>query len=198
MRELIHEIGSTLRNNKLRTALTGFAVSWGIFLLICLLGAGNGLMNSFMGSMEDYISQAIRVEGWRTSKPYAGYKEGRTIQLDQQDVAFTEGPRWEGVIGDVTPATSSKDFTLTRSGNTHANALAAQAKYLSSGEAESAAEDAFRLTRAKYENGKTSITEFNEARTRLLKARSDRAQAACEYLFQSHLLDFYRGGALDL
>ena len=45
MRELFHEIASNLRNNKLRTALTGFAVSWGIFLLICLLGAGNGLMN---------------------------------------------------------------------------------------------------------------------------------------------------------
>lgn len=80
----------------------------------------------------------------------------------------------------------------------HANALAAQAKYASSGEAASAAEDAFRLTLAKYENGKASITEFNEARTRLLKARSDRAQAACEYLFQSHLLDFYRGRTLTL
>ena len=74
MRELFHEIASNLRNNKLRTALTGFAVSWGIFLLICLLGAGNGLMNSFMGNVSDFISQNITVEGWRTSKPYAGYQ----------------------------------------------------------------------------------------------------------------------------
>ena len=66
MRELIHEITSSLRNNKLRTALTGFAVSWGIFLLICLLGAGNGLMNSFMGNMEDFISLAV------LSRLYAG------------------------------------------------------------------------------------------------------------------------------
>ena len=59
MKDLAKEIASTLRNNKLRTALTGFAVSWGIFLLIALLGAGNGLMNSFMGNINDYITQGI-------------------------------------------------------------------------------------------------------------------------------------------
>ena len=80
----------------------------------------------------------------------------------------------------------------------HSNALAAEAKYQSSTEAATASEDAFRLTQAKYENGKATITEYNEARTRLAKARSDRAQAACEYLFQSRLLDFYRGGSLHL
>ena len=53
MRDLFKEIWSTVSNNKLRTALTGFAVSWGIFLLICLLGAGNGIMNSFAGSERD-------------------------------------------------------------------------------------------------------------------------------------------------
>ena len=76
MKDLAKEIASTLRNNKLRTALTGFAVSWGIFLLIALLGAGNGLMNSFMGNINDFITQGVSVGGWRTSKPYAGYKEG--------------------------------------------------------------------------------------------------------------------------
>ena len=80
----------------------------------------------------------------------------------------------------------------------HANALAAEAKYRSATEATAAAEDAFALSTAKYENGKSSVTEYNEARTRLAKARSDKAQAACEYLFQSRLLDFYRGGALEL
>ena len=86
MRELFHEIASSIRQNKLRTALTGFAVSWGIFLLIALLGAGNGLMNSFSGNMEQYVSQTVTVSGWRTSKPYAGYKENRNIQLDQRDL----------------------------------------------------------------------------------------------------------------
>ena len=80
----------------------------------------------------------------------------------------------------------------------HANALAAEAKYRSAAEAATASEDAFILAQAKYENGKATVTEYNEARTRLAKARSDKAQAACEYLFQSRLLDFYRGSALTL
>ena len=123
MRELFHEIASNLRNNKLRTALTGFAVSWGIFLLICLLGAGNGLMNSFMGNMADYISQNISVEGWRTSKPYAGYQEGRMVQLDEKDVTWTEGSRWSPVVGNVTRQTGSTGVTFSLDGNTVAGQI---------------------------------------------------------------------------
>ena len=118
IRDLFHEIYSTLRQNKLRTALTGFAVSWGIFLLIALLGAGNGLMNSFMGNMEDFISQTISVEGWRTSKPYNGFKEGRRIQLDQKDLDYTRGKEWEDVIYNVTTSTNSTSSVLAANGNT--------------------------------------------------------------------------------
>jgi len=116
MRELFHEIASTLRTNKLRTALTGFAVSWGIFLLIALLGAGNGLMNSFMGSVADFISQNITVEGWRTSKPYAGYQEGRIIQLDQADMDYTAGEQWKGIISDISRTTGATSVSLTLDG----------------------------------------------------------------------------------
>ena len=123
MRELFHEIASSLRNNKLRTALTGFAVSWGIFLLIALLGAGNGLMNSFMGNVEDFISQNITVEGWRTSKPYAGYKEGRDIQLDEGDVTYTKGARWEGIIDHVSRTTASNAVTFSLNGKTVGGSL---------------------------------------------------------------------------
>ena len=116
MTELFHEIASTLRTNKLRTALTGFAVSWGIFLLITLLGAGNGLMNSFMGNVEDFISQSITVEGWRTSKPYAGYKEGRIIELDENDMNYTQDSRWEGLIENVSRTTGATSLSLSLNG----------------------------------------------------------------------------------
>ena len=118
MRELFHEIASTLRNNKLRTALTGFAVSWGIFLLICLLGAGNGLMNSFFGNMEQYVSQSISVEGWRTSMPYNGYKENREIKLDKRDVLLTENGKWGAEIGNISTSTSSTSVMLNLDGQT--------------------------------------------------------------------------------
>jgi len=118
MRELFHEITSTLRNNKLRTALTGFAVSWGIFLLICLLGAGNGLMNSFMGNMEDFISQSIAVEAWYTSEPYDGYQSNRKIDLNEKDVAYTAGPEWADIIKNVSRTTAGRSDTLSLNGLT--------------------------------------------------------------------------------
>ena len=76
------------------------------------------------------------------------------------------------------------------------NALAAQEKFRSNEEAERSAAEAFRLTGAKYEIGQTGITEFNEAKARYLAAASDCARARYEQLYQSRLLDFYRGRPL--
>ena len=77
-------------------------------------------------------------------------------------------------------------------------AVAAQAKWESAQKAREAAQAAFELQEAKYENGKATFTEFNEARNRLVKSESDAAQATYEYLFQTHLVEFYRGGELTL
>lgn len=77
-------------------------------------------------------------------------------------------------------------------------AVAARAKWEASSEAAVAAEDAFKLTQAKYENGKATLTEFHEALNRLTKARSDSVQATYEYIYQTALVEFYRGGALSL
>lgn len=78
------------------------------------------------------------------------------------------------------------------------NALTARSKFESSTQAASAAEESFALMQAKYENGKASITEFNESKNQYLKACSDLAQARYEYLYQTRLLDFYRGRTLSL
>lgn len=77
------------------------------------------------------------------------------------------------------------------------NATAAKAKYESSQKACQSASDAFTLTKAKYENGKATITEFNESKSQHLKAESDLVQARYEYLYQTSLLDFYRGRSLQ-
>ena len=87
--ELLNEIWATARRNKLRTALTGFAVAWGIFMLIVLLGAGNGLINAQLAQSNRFLSSSMVVFGGETSKPYNGLKEGRRIRLQGRDMATT-------------------------------------------------------------------------------------------------------------
>ena len=90
MRDIITEIWSTARRNKLRTTLTGFAVAWGIFMLIVLLGAGNGLINANLKQSDRFLSSSMVVFGGWTSKPYQGLKEGRDIRLHEHDMEITE------------------------------------------------------------------------------------------------------------
>ncbi len=76
------------------------------------------------------------------------------------------------------------------------NTVAARQKLQSSTEARTASQDAFNLVQAKYEQGRATITEFNEAKNTYLKTESDLTQARYEYLFQQTLLYFYRGEPL--
>ena len=89
MHDIITEIWQTARRNKLRTSLTGFAVAWGIFMLIVLLGAGNGLINANLKQSERFLSRSMVVFGGWTSKPYQGLKEGRDIRLRERDMKIT-------------------------------------------------------------------------------------------------------------
>ena len=77
------------------------------------------------------------------------------------------------------------------------NAVAADSKYHSSEAAAQSSKDAFTLVQAKYENGKATITEFNESKNNYLKAESNLVQARYENLYQQALLDFYRGRELN-
>ena len=89
MRELIKEIWSTSKRNKLRTSLTGFAVAWGIFMLIFLLGAGNGLINAQLQQSTRFLANSMRVYPGETSKAYKGLKEGRSITLNDRDILIS-------------------------------------------------------------------------------------------------------------
>ena len=90
MIDTLHELYATIKRNKLRTALTGLAVSWGIFMLIVLLGAGNGLIHAFEQSSADRALNSMRIYPGYTTKSYDGLKEGRNIQLDNRDLTDTE------------------------------------------------------------------------------------------------------------
>ena len=100
MRELLSEIWQTARRNKLRTTLTGFAVAWGIFMLVVLLGAGNGLINAQLRQSSRFLSSSMVVFGNWTSKPYQGLKEGRDIRLHQRDIDIT-AQEFPGTVDEV-------------------------------------------------------------------------------------------------
>lgn len=98
MIDLWQEIYGTIKRNKLCTFLTGFAVAWGIFMLIVLLGAGNGIIHAFEQNASERALNSIRIfPGW-TTKSYDGLKEGRRVQLDNRDMDDTEKQFTENVI----------------------------------------------------------------------------------------------------
>lgn len=124
MFDIWQEIYGTIRRNKLRTFLTGFAVAWGIFMLIVLLGAGNGLIHAFEKSSSERAMNSIKIyPGW-TAKPYDGLKEGRYIQLGNKDLNTTAEQFPDNVMevgatvwqGDVTISYGSEYVSLSLRG----------------------------------------------------------------------------------
>ncbi len=82
------EIFEIIRKNRLRTFLTSFSVAWGIFMLIMLLGFGNGLQN---GAQEEFQKDAVNsiwVNGGKTSIAYDGMQPGRRIWFTNEDYAL--------------------------------------------------------------------------------------------------------------
>jgi putative ABC transport system permease protein len=97
------EIFSTIKKNKMRTFLTGFSISWGIFMFCILLASGNGLKN---GTLANFGSRAVNsVEFWgrRTSMPYKGLPKSRRIILDDNDLNLVKEqiPEAEDISGMV-------------------------------------------------------------------------------------------------
>lgn len=80
------EIFETIGKNKLRTFLSGFTVSLGIFIFIILFGLGNGLKNTFQEFFLDDASNAIFLYPGKTSKPYKGFKANRRIEFRNDDL----------------------------------------------------------------------------------------------------------------
>ena len=86
--DIWQEIFSTIRKNKLRTFLTGFSVAWGIFMLMVLLGSGNGLSNGVKTQFADNAINVMWMWTGETSIPYNGLKEGRPVKFTNQDYDF--------------------------------------------------------------------------------------------------------------
>ena len=117
MTDLIQEIYGTIMRNKLRTILTGFSVAWGIFMLIVLLGAGNGLIHAFEGQSQNMKMNSIKIYPGYTSKPFNGLKEGRRLSLNESDLQLTAEAFPDKVI--TTGASISKSDAILTFGKEH-------------------------------------------------------------------------------
>ena len=110
MRDILQEIFSTLNQNKLRTTLTGLSVSWGIFILIILLGAGNGLKNGVMHNFQSRAVNSVTLWSGRTSMPHKGLKSGRNLQFAEKELDVVENEVAESRY--ITPQGNS-NLTIT-------------------------------------------------------------------------------------
>jgi putative ABC transport system permease protein len=99
------EILEILWRRKLRTLLTALSVSWGIFMLVILLGAGNGLSNGAEAEFSRDATNAVWVNAGRLSKPFEGQPIGKFVRFhmddyqlvkDQVAIADRRSARWEG------------------------------------------------------------------------------------------------------
>ncbi len=80
------EIWMTLSRNKLRSFLTMFGVGWGIFMLVVMLGMGKGLENAILGGFDGFATNSCFIWTMPTTKPYAGFKQGRSFNFDNEDI----------------------------------------------------------------------------------------------------------------
>ena len=80
------EILDTLTRNKSRSFLTGFGIFWGVFMLVALIGGGNGLKEMLNKNFEGFATNSAMVWAQPTSKAYKGFRKGRPWQMDYNDV----------------------------------------------------------------------------------------------------------------
>ena len=145
----------------------------------------NGVSSSFYDQMKNNFSQYI---GLSLSVPIFSSFQNRN-QLRSAELNRTN---------QMLQLENTKKSLYKEIQQAYYNAVAAQAKYRSSLDARASAKESYDLVTAKYENGKANITEFNEARDNFLKSESELTQSRYEYLYDSKLLDFYRGTPLTL
>lgn len=97
----IYEILATLSHNKLRTFLTGLSVTWGIFILIILMSAGNGLKNGVTSNFSSRATNTVQIWPGTTSIPYKGLQSGREMKLTDKESASVNNLKETGKITNV-------------------------------------------------------------------------------------------------
>ena len=100
-RDNIREILDSLTRNKSRSLLTGFGVFWGVFMLLIMLGGGQGFKQVISSVFSGFATNTSMLFSSTTSKPYGGFREGRYWQLDFTDIERLK--QWMPELETVTP-----------------------------------------------------------------------------------------------
>ena len=85
MRELIQEVITSMKSNRMRIALTGFSIGWGMFILVILLGSSGGFQRGLYKTFHLDKEQIVRISVGKTSQAWNGLNKGRTLKLHLED-----------------------------------------------------------------------------------------------------------------
>ena len=80
------EILDTITRNKSRSLLTGFGVFWGVFMLIALMGGGQGSAEMLQNNFTGFATNTAIIWAQNTTKPYKGFNKGRSLQMEEKDL----------------------------------------------------------------------------------------------------------------
>ena len=119
--DTFREILDSLLRNKSRSILTGFGVFWGVFMLMLLIGGGQGLKQLMQNNFEGFAQNTCFIFADRTSKPYHGFKKGRSWDLTYNDIDRLKALMPE--LATVTPVVSLWGKSVTRDEHTYGNAV---------------------------------------------------------------------------
>ena len=119
--DTFREILDSILRNRSRSLLTGFGVFWGVFMLMLLTGGGQGLKDLLVQNFEGFAQNTCIVATGTTTKPYKGFKKGRTWDLEYADVDRLKAMVPE--LETVSPTVSLWGKSVTRDENTSSRAV---------------------------------------------------------------------------
>ena len=119
--DTFREILDSILRNRSRSLLTGFGVFWGVFMLMLLTGGGQGLKQLLVQNFEGFAQNTCIVATNATTKPYKGFKKGRTWNLEYADVDRLKAMVPE--LETVSPSVSQWGKTVTRDEHTASRAV---------------------------------------------------------------------------
>ncbi len=120
MREILAEVFAVMRGNKMRIALTGLSIAWGIFIFIVLISAGRGLLNGMNHNFRVFNVGVMTLTPNETSLPFDGHRQGRAIHLYEEDAAALDSLLGDTVVKAI-PVVSHA--IQARKGKEYANSL---------------------------------------------------------------------------